>query len=180
VIILEGPDGAGKSRLANQLSQDLGISIEPRVVSKKAEAMTDLRAWVEVDLATWPRAAIYDRHRLISEPIYGPLLRGRMEPGFDDRQWLTRMLEKMNNLDPTIIFCLPPYEIVKANVERDIDNQVVWEYITQVYWLYFMETCRHGSAFVWDYTAVDAVSFYEGMLARLKRSEHLSSTGGIC
>lgn len=137
MIIVEGPDGAGKTTLVKELSAHFNIPIEPRVVSKDAEAMVDLKMWTERNVHRGFQYSIFDRHRLISEPIYGAVLRRRFEPGFDDPQWLYLMYYQLYMLcRPVIIYCLPPYKTVRANILHDEDNKVVRNSIRRIYALY--------------------------------------------
>lgn len=156
MLIVEGPDGGGKTRLIERLSQDLGWQVAPRVVSKDAEAMVDLVKWVEDNLDGDLQPVIYDRHRLISEPIYGPLLRGDMEDGFCSKDWLRDKQIWFRSIAPLVIFCLPPLSTVLENVHDDPDNVAVDRYISQIYWLYHnAAACWTGPFAYWDYTADD-------------------------
>ncbi|MCA1807247.1 MAG: ATP-binding protein [Actinobacteria bacterium] len=47
MIVVEGPDGAGKTTLIRDLSALLNIPVAPRVVSQETKAMVDLRQWTE-------------------------------------------------------------------------------------------------------------------------------------
>lgn len=152
MVIVEGPDGAGKSTLVKEIAGALELQVAPRVVAKDTRSMTDLKVWVDDNLERGLRATIYDRHRLISEPIYGPVLRGRMEPGFDDWRWLTYRQQKLRSLDPMVIFCLPPLNIVREVVERDDDNKVVRDHIDTIYWLYYNMVSMWPEAAVYDWT----------------------------
>lgn len=124
MIVVEGPDGAGKTTLINTLASELKLPIAPRVVSKDAEAMTDLMQWVDENLHAGWQPTIFDRHRLISEPIYGPILREDFEPGFSDPQWFEPRLRAFYGLNPVIIYCLPDFEVVWENVLSGDDNKV--------------------------------------------------------
>jgi GTPase SAR1 family protein len=124
VIIVEGPDGAGKTTLINTLKEKLNLEVAPRVVSKDAEAMVDLRVWVEKNLMAGWQPLIFDRHRLISEPIYGPILRAEWEPGFSEVDWLVPTLHQFYTLEPIIIYCLPPFKTVWDNVLSNDDNRL--------------------------------------------------------
>lgn len=125
MIIVEGPDGAGKTTLINHLVEVLDLPVAPRVVSKDAEAMTDLVRWTEDNVKRGFQATIFDRHRLISEPIYGPILRGDLTPEFADHQWFGDMMASLYHSEPILIYCLPPFDTVYNNVKGDPDNKVV-------------------------------------------------------
>ena len=156
MLIVEGPDGGGKTRLIERLSKSLEWPVAPRVVSKDAEAMVDLVKWVEENLEGDLQPVIYDRHRLISEPIYGPLLRGDMEEGFCSLPWLRDKQTWLRSINPFVIFCLPPLETVHGNIREDPDNTVVWGRINQIYWLYHnLAASWPGTCATWDYTEDD-------------------------
>ncbi|MCA1799993.1 MAG: hypothetical protein LC650_01700, partial [Actinobacteria bacterium] len=71
MIVVEGPDGAGKTTLIRDLSALLNIPVAPRVVSQETKAMVDLRQWTEDNVSRGFRSDfLFDRHRLISDPIY--------------------------------------------------------------------------------------------------------------
>lgn len=127
MIVVEGPDGSGKTTLIRHLARETGLPVAPRVVSKNAEAMVDLKQWVEDNVNAGFQATIFDRHRLFSEPIYGPILRQHFEPGFDDPDWFRTQLYSFYQARPVVIYCLPPFEVVWSNVEHDPENTVVNE-----------------------------------------------------
>jgi hypothetical protein len=162
MLVVEGPDGAGKSTLARRLSMELGWPIAPKVVDSRTMPLTDMREWVEQNLEAGLQKTIFDRHRLISEPIYGPLLRGTMDPGFDDAWWLRRMHTRFRELHPMVIFCLPPLEACVHNITDDAENDAVVLHIEPIYWLYFNAAASWDSrgddtdwSYVWDYTVDD-------------------------
>lgn len=156
MVIVEGPDGAGKTTLISRLQQDFLMPVAPRVVTKEANALVNLVDWVEENLAGGLQQVIYDRHRLISEPIYGPVLRQTMEPGFDDMEWLYAKQREIRELEPFVIFCLPPPDQVYQNVMDDEDNKVVQDHIKTIYWLYFhLASTWERCSSVWDYTQGD-------------------------
>lgn len=165
MIVVEGPDGAGKTSLIKLLNQVYDIPIAPRVVSKDTEAMVDLQKWVDDDLDKGFQRVIYDRYRLISEPIYGPILRNKSEAGFDKLSWLAPRLKRFYDLKPTIIYCLPPLETVLSNIDGDTDNIAVALRIRSIYSAYvakaaadysFAQTTIH----VWDYVNSPTIKGY--------------------
>jgi energy-coupling factor transporter ATP-binding protein EcfA2 len=152
MIVVEGPDGSGKTTLVKKIAGTLDLPVARRVVTKQATAMTDLQTWVDDNLNAGLKATVYDRHRLISEPIYGPVLRRSPAPGFDDWRWLMYRQQKFRNLRPLVIFCLPPLNTVRECVQEDDDNKVVWDHIDTIYWLYHNAITLWDDALVFDWT----------------------------
>ncbi len=107
MIILEGPDNAGKTVLSQQLMHDLGM-----VTVKSPGPMEDLSQWSKwmywsmVQKAR--RYTIYDRHPFISEPIYGPTCRGvdKLEAAMKAGWWVKEAIQVFK-VDPriTVVFC---------------------------------------------------------------------------
>lgn len=157
MIIVEGPDGAGKTTLIKSLVQVTDLPVAPRVVSKEAEAMIDLKRWTEDNVMQGFQGVIYDRHRLISEPIYGSVLRNRFEPGFSDLYWLHQMnFQLYLQVKPILIYCLPPFPVVYDNVKDDPDNDRVASKIRKIYSLYVNKAATdrvmYDNTFIYDYT----------------------------
>lgn len=176
MIVVEGPDGAGKTTLINYLLENTGnLEVAPRVVSKDAEALVDLRQWVHTNLRVGKQRMIFDRHRLISEPIYGPILRKKLEPGFSDANWFAPALEKFYSIDPLVIYCLPPLKTVWSNVQDDEDNKVVAQQhvLQQVWGAYFNKAMTEGSlrgnCWMYDYTEVFEARQRELILAAVHK-----------
>lgn len=157
MIIFEGPDGSGKTTLINEFREQFDIPIAPRVVGKNTEAMLDLRDWVDNNLEEGFQRVIFDRYRLISESIYGPIIRDIQHEGFDDREWLMGRLVKFYNIHPIIIYCLPPLQAVIDNVTDDEDNQMVQPRIRSIYNAYVSRATLDfimcpAPVFIYDYT----------------------------
>src|SRR5690349_733275 len=134
MIVLEGPDGAGKTSLAEKLSKDLGIPIAPKVVASDMTPLTDLARWTELNVSRGFQRVIFDRHRIISEPIYGPATKVRQNPNFCDPGWVAEMTNRFYSADPIIIYCLPSLNDVRNNVNNpNTDNSAIRGRITAVY-----------------------------------------------
>lgn len=163
MIIVEGPDGAGKSTLIRQIQKRWpDLEVAPRVVSPDTKDLVDLQQWVDHNLAEGFQYKLFDRYRLISEFIYGPALRYQMRPGFTSRVWTQVSMRKFRDISPVIIYCMPPLEIVKANIENDPENEVVLEKIEAVYTGYLHRIALDSlidnfKVIVWDYTMDDFV-----------------------
>lgn len=157
MIVVEGPDGAGKTTLITQLSELLDLPVAPRVVTKETRAMVDLQQWVDNNLDAGFQRTIFDRHRLISEPIYGPIIRQEQQPGFTDLGWLGPRIGRFYALKPVIIYCIPPWETVWANIKGDMSNLVVRDRMQSIYSAYVNRAAidhhvHRDNVFIWNYT----------------------------
>lgn len=174
MIIVEGSDGAGKTHLIDRLSKDLGLPVQPKVMSSEMQPTVDLAEWVEADLKKGFGPRLYDRHRLISELIYGPVFRSEgLDPGFDQPEWLKKQLKEFTLIQPIIIICMPPLQAVIDNVKSDDRNRVVKRQINTIYWLYYIWVCQNYTAlqpWVWDYTKLESEANvkYVQMLRRIR------------
>lgn len=168
MIVVEGPDGAGKTTFISQLVEATGLPVAPRVVAKDTTAMGDLQRWVHENVTRGWHETIYDRHRLISEPIYGLVMRpDTPEPGFSDLSWFYAMLEEFYHSKPVVVYCLPPFEVVWENIMKDDDNKTFHREgrkVRQIWTAYMNKACtefalRKGYVWVYDYTTDDP-SYY--------------------
>jgi len=75
MIIIEGVDNTGKTTLTRLLAKDLGLEVIQS--PSHLRGCADMYRWVDDEIAKQPLyPAIYDRFPLISEMVYGPILRG--------------------------------------------------------------------------------------------------------
>lgn len=100
-IILEGPDNAGKTSLAQLLMKELGGSIsyhhpggKPDSLQVEIECIDQQMEWLSA-----PGNAIIDRITPISQMVYNP------EPLMNKMR--LQALNHMMNHDPLIIYCRP-------------------------------------------------------------------------
>lgn len=135
MIIVEGPDGGGKSTLVKTLSAELGLPVAPRVVGSDTRPLTDLAVWTERNVDQGFQRVIFDRHRLISEPIYSPFKNHEPTSRFMNLNWVADMTWRFyTQCKPIIIYALPPIGEVHRNVQNpDSDNLVVQEWINHIY-----------------------------------------------
>lgn len=150
-----------------KLSSDLGLPKVAKAVNSKAQVEVDLPEWLWASLRRGVEAKkrhnphIYDRHALISEPIYGPAWRqGWEEPGpremFSDLDWLSVMLREFYDLSPVIVCCLPPWGVVYHNLAKTQQPTMVIENWQNVYWAYHAWVAHHREHItLWDYTKDD-------------------------
>lgn len=175
MFIVEGPDGAGKTTLIRRMQEELKFEVRPRAcTSDNGVDPRTLREWVEHDLSRPVHdRGFYDRHPLISEPIYGPIIRGHMADGFSDWVWMARTLATFNAREPVIVFCLPPKELVLENV-RDTHEATTdhltgvlahTEAIYEMYCFRAAQQAQHGDVLVWDYSSELANQDFKDLLS---------------
>lgn len=112
MIVLEGADGSGKSTLAKELSKLTGW---PVVGSKGPPRSPDeFVARIEALLAQRART-IFDRHPIISEFIYGGLLRPQIKIP-------RRLMAKFKSSRPFIIYCKSPTGELTPQNNPEIDT----------------------------------------------------------
>jgi len=115
MIIVEGMDNSGKSTLIANIANRFGLEIVKRSGPPSASvtvAVTEREAEQAFILETLSflvlnPQAIYDRFPIISEGIYGPLLRNRNvfeREGTTWENWLDRLIQ----CHPLIVYCRPP------------------------------------------------------------------------
>lgn len=129
-IIVEGPDGSGKSTLIAHLQESLGLPLHEKASTSKGGPIDDLWAWVETDLIpmraaihnTFP-AHIYDRHPVISEPIYGPIVRKSVREYFDDLTFIRRVTNQIHETC-IVVWCLTDLGTVTQNVFANAKEQM--------------------------------------------------------
>lgn len=128
VIVLEGPDGAGKSTLAENIRREAGRRYFV-MVRHSCRPLT----FRDADLfSSWVRGlnpnldAIIDRHPLISEPIYGPILRGvDLLQGYS----LSDRLAELERRVSRIVYCRPSTDTILRCIHSEPQLQWVVEKI---------------------------------------------------
>lgn len=173
MIVVEGPDGAGKTTLIEKLLNDFDLELQPKVVSSDTKAMTDLATWIEAQNSRgWDREKprLYDRHGLISEPIYCNAMNRSPKRMFDNWGWLALELVRFYNEQPIIIYCLPPLEVVRHNVmKEETDNAAISDQITGIWVAYARQAATDAitrGSIIYNYTE----DRYENLVYRLAGS----------
>lgn len=184
MIIVEGPDGAGKTTLCKKLSEDFVLPVMDweqewgltRDEMKKDPTLRYYRSLqIEFGAAPYHSAGlghpfIHDRF-YFSSLVYGPLMEGSNQMSDEDRKTIARVLIA---LACPVILCLPPKEEVVKNV-RGEGHQMegVAEIIEDVYDLYskVMSTDAFPFCMYYDYTGTmpgSGYHNYDGIKSRVK------------
>lgn len=151
-LVIEGPDGSGKTTLANALSEELRWPLAEKAVAHDTTTTLDLRQYAEKTVEGGLQRKIFDRHCLISEPIYGPIMRGGLRHNMSSPLWYNDIWHRFLGTRPLIVFCLPPLDVVMKNIREDPDNLTIRDIQPQVWWQYWTLAMRINESMLYDYT----------------------------
>lgn len=183
IIILEGPDGSGKTQLADALRQRLQRERMVHIAKHGPYTGVNAADLCRMYFRTMTPALTYDDHVImdrawISEPIYGDVYRNGANRVDMPRR---RMLERLAlSRGAVLVLCQPPFEncaqaFASRQKEEYLDNL---EQLKDVYEAY--DSLGQGMALPlehYDYTQ-DSV---DGLLDRIKdRSIDNKAAGGGC
>lgn len=121
-IIVEGMDGSGKDTLINQLTEHFPThALHERASTSLGGPVANLVDWTVWDVETMALqpASIYNRHPLVSEPIYADRRLGNpgLKPPWTMDAWLNDY-RRMASDHCVLVICQPPYHVVSGNLER--------------------------------------------------------------
>lgn len=179
MIVVEGPDGAGKTTLIEKLATEFALPIAPKIVaSDMSSQVLSKKAWCESNVSKGFSATLYDRHCLISEPIYNIVTRSSFDPGFDDVGWLSAMMTMFYKwCSPLIIYCLPDLDTIRTNIEDDPDQpQRVKDAIRKIYGLYVAKAAAdvpQAGALIYDYTTTPVETMLRQVAGAVGRMYHV-------
>lgn len=116
LFIIEGPDGSGKSTLIKKLRESLPQYAAFISTTSRPSDLGDILGYM--DWTTYPRRDLIifcDRYPLISEMIYGPILRGTslIKGTVKDFEKYLRFQSAY------IINCRPPSKQIKKNIKKN-------------------------------------------------------------
>ena len=158
MIVVEGPDGTGKSTLINRLHRELKLNLRPRFADSIGGPVENVFDAMLEDLnAGVGRDHLYDRYPFISEPIYGTHVRGAYDPRFGNSE----MQEALSFYKPLVILCAPNYGTALANVESSDQMPGVAENYRKIWEGYYSFMINYPyELFVWDYENMDIQTLF--------------------
>ena len=110
MIIVEGMDNSGKDYLCKSLSKELGLKMEASLgPASRLQALNYIRK-----TCTLQSIALHNRYFIISESVYGPVLRGKSF--FGDAELIA--FEILARADPMIVYCRPDDGAIKNWQQR--------------------------------------------------------------
>lgn len=176
MIIVEGPDGSGKSTLVGELVSRLGLIQGTRSTLDRDRlhetTVQDSYRAVMAAVNGMDEPVIWDR-MFYSDGIYAPIVRDEesMFPG-TTIEYLHRLVLAMR---APVVICLPPLEVVRANVASSRQLAGVAENIDAIYEAYEMlaREFSPSQCIVYDYTIRGNVPRLANRLREYLRSREL-------
>lgn len=159
IYLIEGPDGGGKTTLVNSIVEKNRGTQLLRRASTSLGGPIDNHEYLEWTVNTLPFLSesrnlfLLDRHPLISEMIYGPILRGKPDMGRSPSTYYQAMKVLKDHVS-SVILCLPPISVVQENIYQGDQLDGVTSHIEEIYQGY-MELFKSEifpNVMIYDYT----------------------------
>lgn len=158
MIIVEGPDGTGKTKLCERLVEEFDLTYRryPKLSSTTGPDGPGIAEWWDLEIAEQNPNNIYDRCFFVSEIIYQLATPHRYltVPASTMIDGITRLW----TFSPLFIFCDIPWEAAIANIgQRDRLEGVDDRALEKVHWAYRSIYAMWSNALfedvvTWDYT----------------------------
>jgi hypothetical protein len=117
MFIIEGPDGSGKTTLAKKIAAGFGVQIFH--AGGPPESHDELLSRVQFQYERF--GSILDRASIITERVYGPIIRGKSVFTLDEYEtWIKAYAEK----GWMMIYCRPPTEVLLQYVKNEMDRVI--------------------------------------------------------
>jgi thymidylate kinase len=159
VIILEGPDGTGKSTLAQLIQNHYGLEPFARGTNDRSKLYEVTRSDTYRGLADAVggfRAPTVADRLYYSELVYADIVGRPCEFNVVEQGYIERII---NAIGMPVVVCCPPLEVAQANALKDEQMDDVNEHYAKIYNAYqhlINEERFPEHAIIYDYTADDA------------------------
>jgi hypothetical protein len=165
-VIVEGCDGSGKSTLVDLLVNKRAMTPAIKASTSLGGPVPNLAEWVLAQEDTMNHRTtpplVYDRHPVISELIYGPIIRGHLvSPEFDNRLWMSERLLFIEK-HCLVVWCITNLENLTRNARNREDMPGVKENLAIIDEAYRARVRQyHGLAVVRDPFTQDLDAFLD-------------------
>lgn len=152
MVIIEGPDGAGKTRLCETLSGEMNLSLAPTYAPRHQMHEKGVRKRVFSGISAMLRGEIYLHDRLYySELVYGSILRKSIMFDENEMSWISNTLIRF---EVPVIICLPSKQVVAENTEPFLSHHIrdFWDNRDAIYDQYALYA-QDNIARPYDYTS---------------------------
>lgn len=154
IVILEGPDGAGKTYLANELQNAFSLAYHHE--GPPPEDVSALQYYGDILESMRGKDVVIDRFAL-GERVYGPVLRGKDGLGEDGWRVFQRLAAAVGAIQ---IVCLPPPEVCWSywrEGQNELFDDEIQFWKTYAAYGYYAQQSR-----VYDYTTTSLEEFTYG------------------
>lgn len=167
VVILEGPDGAGKTTLGRRLVEQEHASLAHLGVPTKPPVTECIEVLIEISRDHMHRAHVIDRFH-IGERVYGPIVRGEDRLGEEGQSVVEEIM--LVHYDPLLVLCIPPLEKCQENWRARKEK----EYLSSVtllerVWSAYQSVSSSLPGLIFDYTSPHAEKVHDAIRRHLRR-----------
>ncbi len=149
IVILEGPDGAGKTSLAQEIAAIIDAEIHHEGPPQTEELLQHYATLLD-DAFRTQEDVVFDRLHL-GEAVYGPLMRGRSRI---DELGMELLVKQIKTVGAVTVYCWPPFDRAFYNWKARHKTEYVPDenIYRRVYDAYHTLMQLYPPDFFWDYT----------------------------
>lgn len=147
-IILEGPDGSGKTTLANVLQERWGHEYWHTGPPKPGEDVLHSYALTLEKARRWASPVVIDRLH-IGELVYGPIVRNH---DLLTEEGLVLLQRIINGMGAITVLCMPPYHVGLENWSFNHNGPTSFYHQIYTRYEHFVNKPGDTPTLTWDYT----------------------------